>query len=133
MAERVEILDIGTKTLKDLRIELKELKSQLEGMVIGSKEYNDTLQEISNKQKELASVTKSSVSDMEGSYNALNKELNELRKAWKATNDEAERNALGERMGELNTKLKDLDASVGNFQRNVGNYQSALDGLDEKT
>lgn len=132
MAERVEILDIGTKTLKDLRAELKELKTQLEGMVIGSKEYNDTLQEISNKQKELASVTKSSVSDMEGSYNALNKELNELRKAWKATNDEAERASLGEKMAEINTQLKDLDASVGNYQRNVGNYGSALDDLDTK-
>lgn len=130
--ERVEILDIGTKTLKELRAELKELKTQLEGLVIGSDDYNDTLQEISNKQKELASVTKSSVSDMEGSYNALNKELNELRKAWKATNDEAERSSLGERMSELNTQLKDLDASVGNYQRNVGNYGSALDDLDIK-
>lgn len=130
--ERVEILDIGTKTLKDLRAELKELKTQLEGLVIGSDDYNNTLQEISNKQRELASVTKSSVSDMEGSYNALNKELNELRKAWKATNDEAERSSLGERMSELNTQLKDLDASVGNYQRNVGNYGSALDDLDLK-
>lgn len=130
--ERVEILDIGTKTLKDLRAELKELKTQLEGLVIGSDDYNNTLQEISNKQRELASVTKSSVSDMEGSYNALNKELNELRKAWKATNDEAERSSLGERMSELNTQLKDLDASVGNYQRNVGNYGSALDDLDIK-
>lgn len=132
MAEKVEILNIETKTLANLRAELKELKKQLEQMVIGSDEYNETLKELSNRQKELASATKSSVSDMEGSYNALNKELNELRKAWKATNDEAERDALGTRMGELNAQLKELDASVGNFQRNVGNYSSALDGLDDK-
>lgn len=136
MAEKVEILNIETKqtekSLKDLRIELKQLKSQLEEMVIGSDEYNATLQEITQRQQQLSSVTKSSVSDMEGSYNALSKELSELRKAWKATNDEAERDSLGQQMSEINSKLKELDASVGNFQRNVGNYGSALDGLDDK-
>ena len=132
MAEKVEILNIETKTLKDLRTELKELKKQLEGMVIGSEEYNDTLKEITDRQKELSSVTKSSVADMEGSYNALTKQLSELRAAWKATGDEAERNAIGAQMNELNDQLKELDASVGNFQRNVGNYSSALDGLDDK-
>lgn len=130
--ERVEILDIGTKTLKELRAELKELKAQLEGLVIGSEDYNKTLQDISNAQKQLSSVTKSSVADMEGSYNALNKELNDLRKAWKATNDEAERTTLSERMNDINSQLKELDASVGNYQRNVGNYGSAFDELDGK-
>lgn len=134
--EKVEILNIETKqtekSLKDLRMELKQLKSQLEEMVIGSDEYKNTLQEITQRQQQLSSVTKSSVSDMEGSYNALSKELSELRKAWKATNDEAERDSLGQQMGEINSKLKELDASVGNFQRNVGNYSSALDGLDDK-
>lgn len=130
--QRVEILNIETKTLKDLRNELKALKQQLEQMAIGSDEYNNTLQEITQKQKELASVTKSSVADMEGSYNALVKQLAELRAAWKATGDEAERNQIGEQMSEINSKLKELDASVGNYQRNVGNYESALDGLGEK-
>lgn len=132
MAERIEVLNIETKTLKDLRAELKALKQQLESMVIGSDEYNNTLQEITQRQKELASVTKSSVADMEGSYDALVKQLAELRAAWKATGDEAERNQLGEQMSEINSKLKELDASVGNYQRNVGNYESALDGLGEK-
>lgn len=135
MAEKVNVIDIETKqtekSLKDLRMELKQLKSQLEEMVIGSDEYKNTLQEITQRQQQLSSVTKSSVSDMEGSYNALSKELSELRKAWKATNDEAERDSLGQQMGEINSKLKELDASVGNFQRNVGNYSSALDGLDD--
>lgn len=130
--QRVEILNIETKTLKDLRTELKALKQQLEQMVIGSDEYNNTLQEITQRQKELASVTKSSVSSMEGSYNALVKQLAELRTAWKMTGDEAERNQIGEQMSEINSKLKELDASVGNYQRNVGNYGSALDGLGEK-
>ena len=55
--------------------------------------------------------------------------MSELKKEWKATNDEATRNAIGQQIDEINTKLKDMDSSIGNFQRNVGNYQSALDGV----
>lgn len=130
--DKIAIANFETKTLKELRDELKALKKELEGLVIESDEYKSKLEEVNTYQKALSQATKSSVADMEGSYNALNKELNELRKAWKATNDEAERDALGSQMAEINAQLKDLDASVGNFQRNVGNYTSALDGLDDK-
>lgn len=134
MAEKVELLkfDAGTKSLKELRTELKELKKALEETTIGSQEYQDILQEVVERQQQLSQITKSSVSDMEGSYNDLTKQLAELRKEWKSTNDEARRNELGSQMNEINNQLKELDASVGNFQRNVGNYQSALDGLEEK-
>ena len=134
MAEKVELLqfDAGTKSLKDLRNELKELKKTLEETTIGSQDYQDTLQEITERQQQLASITKSSVSDMEGSYNALVKELANLRKEWRETNDEARRNELGEQMAGLNDRLKDMDASVGNFQRNVGNYGTIVEGLGNK-
>jgi chromosome segregation ATPase len=130
--ETILQFDAGTKSLKELRNELKELKKQLEDTTIGSQEYQDALQEIIERQTQLATITKSSVEDMEGSYNALNKKLAELRTQWKATNDESKRNELGSQMAEINDQLKDMDASVGNFQRNVGNYTSALDGLDDK-
>lgn len=130
--ETILQFDAGTKSLKELRNELKELKKQLEDTTIGSQEYQDALQEITERQTQLATITKSSVEDMEGSYNALNKKLAELRTQWKATNDESKRNELGSQMAEINDQLKDMDASVGNFQRNVGNYSSAVEGLGEK-
>ena len=35
------------------------------------------------------------------------------------------------RADDLNNKLKEIDAGVGDFQRNVGNYSSALDGIKQ--
>lgn len=66
-----------------------------------------------------------------GAYRRLSAELNNLRNRIKDV-----RAAGGivsdqdiRRVNELDTKLKDIDASVGQFQRNVGNYSSAFDNL----
>ena len=68
--------------------------------------------------------------DAEGSYNALSKKMSELKKAFKATNDEAEREVLAKQIVNINDQLKEMDASIGNYQRNVGNYEAAFtDGL----
>ena len=72
---------------------------------------------------------KKSADAAEGSYDALSKQMSELKKVWKATADEAERDVIGKQINSLNDQLKDLDATIGNHQRNVGNYGSALDGL----
>lgn len=66
------------------------------------------------------------IQNLDGSYNALAKQLRELRKEWKATNDEGQRNELAKQMVEINNQLKDLDASVGVFNRNVGNYTNSI-------
>ena len=49
--------------------------------------------------------------------------MSELKKAFKETNDEAEREALAKQIVKINGQLKNMDASIGNFQRNVGNYE----------
>ena len=64
--------------------------------------------------------------DVEGSYNALSKQMSELKKAFKATNDEAERSKLAAQINGINDQLKEMDASIGNYQRNVGNYEGAF-------
>jgi ABC-type transporter Mla subunit MlaD len=66
------------------------------------------------------------------SYNSLVHKMAALKEEWRATNDEARRNELGEQIAEINQQLKDMDASIGNFQRNVGNYESATKGLVAK-
>ena len=68
---------------------------------------------------------------LEGSYNALQHQLSSLRQEWRTTSDEAHRNELAVQMNTINDKLKEMDASIGNFQRNVGNYSSALDKYGE--
>ena len=64
--------------------------------------------------------------NVEGSYNALSKQMSELKKAFKATNDEAERSKLAAQINGINDQLKEMDASIGNYQRNVGNYEGAF-------
>lgn len=140
MAENVEILDIDlsqlneeteqtTKTLKDLREEVKNLREQLNNTAIGTEEFEKTLGDLEAKQKELASVTKSTNKAMEGSYDDLTQQMSALKKEWKATADVTERNEIGTKINDLNNQLKAMDAEIGNYQRNVGNYASALDGL----
>ena len=74
---------------------------------------------------ELSDVNKQ-VQELDGSYNSLAKHLRELRKEWKATNDEGQRNELAKQMVEINNQLKEMDASVGVFSRNVGNYTNSI-------
>ena len=54
---------------------------------------------------ELGDVNKQ-VQELDGSYNSLAKHLRELRKEWKATNDEGQRNELAKQMVEINNQLK---------------------------
>lgn len=140
MAENVEILDIDlsqlneeaqqtTKTLKDLRNEVKGLREQLNNTAIGTEEFENTLSELEAKQKELSNVTKSTNKAMEGSYDDLAQQMSALKKEWRATADVAERSDIGSKILELNNQLKSMDAEIGNYQRNVGNYGSVLEGL----
>lgn len=140
MAESVEVLDIDlsqlneeteqtTKTLNELRKEVKDLREELGRTTIGTEDFEKTLEELESKQQELASVTKSTNKAMEGSYEDLSQQMSALKKEWKATNDVTERNEIGTKISALNEQLKAMDASIGNYQRNVGNYSSALSGL----
>lgn len=136
MAEKVEILDIdtgnATRTLKDLKEEVKNLRKELDNCELGSEEFADTLDRLTGAQTELKNATKTSTSAMVGSYDALVQKMAELKKQWRATADEIERNELGKEIAEINQQLKEMDAELGNYQRNVGNYGSAFEGVSLK-
>lgn len=136
MAERVEIIEIETgqsaKTLKELKDEIKDLRKELDSCEIGSDKFASTLNELTDAQTELKNATKSSNDALEGSYDSLVQKMGDLKKAWRATADEAERADLGSQIADLNSQLKDMDAEIGNYQRNVGNYSSAFDGVTMK-
>lgn len=145
------------KTLRDLRDEAEAYREKLNGLDRTSKEYKETQAKLNEAHKmlratlalgkeetraaekaakeaakaaaEAAKEEAKAAEVVEGSYNALVKTMSELTKVWRATGDEAERAKLGEKILEINTQLKALDASRGNFQRNVGNYESAFNGL----
>lgn len=158
--ESVSILKVDTaeavKNVNDLKENIKLLKERLGELTIGEKEYQDTLNELKVNQNALKDAmygTSASMEDIAASakglnvlfdennklinkgnqsYNALVHTMAELKQEWRATSDEARRAELGEQIAQINTELKDMDASVGNFSRNVGNYTSGVAPLVAK-
>ena len=129
--KKVISVDLGntTTSLKDYKKHIDELRGSLLQLDETSEEYKQISNEIYNEQQklnEVMKVGKTQVDAEAGSYNALTKQMAELKKAWKSTGDEAKRNELGGQILEINNKLKDLDASTGNYQRNVGAYEQGF-------
>lgn len=129
--KKVISVDLGntTTSLKDYKKHIDDLRGSLLQLDETSEEYKTISQEIYNEQQklnEVMKVGKTQVDAEAGSYNALTKQMADLKKAWKSTGDEAKRNELGGQILEINNKLKDLDASTGNYQRNVGAYEQGF-------
>lgn len=116
-------------SLKDYKRQIEDLKGSLLGLEQNSKQYVSTVSQIESMQKRLndaMNAGKGYTNAAEGSYNSLVQKMKELKEVWRSTADEAERNALGKQINDINDQLKALDASIGNYQRNVGNYANAF-------
>lgn len=135
--ENIDVLRIDTKedvnNLRELKAEIKELKETLEQLEIGSEDYEKVADRLYNKQQYLAEVmrdTKRPVEDAAGSYNALNKQLTELRKTYRALSEEQRESDFGTdillQIQDLDAKLKASDAQMGQYFRNVGNYTNSI-------
>lgn len=129
--KKVISVDLGntTTSLKDYKKHIDELRGSLLQLDETSDEYQKIAKEIADEQQKLNDVMKvgkGTTDAAEGSYDKLVQTMAELKKQWRATSDETERADLGEKILEINGKLKDLDASTGNFQRNVGDYENAF-------
>lgn len=139
MAEDIKkVITIDTKgadSVKDLIDKVEKLRGILKTLDKTSDEYKTTLSELKTAQDSLSSSlgeNKAKAEAAEGSYNALANQMKVLKKEWKATSDEAERNALGKEIKGINDQLKALDQSIGNNQRNVGNYAGSFQSLKEE-
>lgn len=148
--ENVVILKVGTEeavtSVQDLRDNIKALKKQINETQTDSAEgwsdYQKALKELKENQnalKDAMYATSGTFEDVMASakgasqsYNSLVHTMADLKAEWRATNDEARRNELGQQIASINQQLKDMDASVGNFSRNVGNYESGVTGLVAK-
>ena len=155
--DKVTILSVKTgeavKNVNDLKQNIKLLKEQLGSLEIGTQEYQQTLQSLQVNQNALKDAMHGTAASMQQvteaatmsnvafnennalvnketvSYNELVHTLADLKQAWRASTDETERAAIGEKINAVNNRLKELDASTGSYVRNVGNYKSALDGF----
>ena len=138
---RGEVVSAGYsfKSLGDAKKYIDKLRASLIDLDETSEEYTERVEEIDKVQDKLNKAMKATgdkTKDAEGSYNALSKKMSELKKAFKETNDEAEREVLAKQIVNINDQLKEMDASIGNYQRNVGNYEAAftkgLSGIAEQ-
>lgn len=128
-------LEVSTNSLKALRAEIKGYREDLEKAEIGTDAFDKASEKLAKAQNQLKNTLtlgKKEVSELDMSYNGLVRQMAELRDAWKKTSDVAERDALGKQIAGINTKLKDLDASIGNFQRNVGDYEGKIISSSKK-
>lgn len=127
--EVVKILRVETqgseRTVKGLKDEIKKLRDALLNCEQGSEQYNRIIEQITQNQNDLSTAMnagKQKAEALEGSYNYLVQTMAELKTQWRATTDEVARGEIGNQIADINNKLKELDAGIGNYQRNVGNY-----------
>ena len=139
--DSIVVLDIqaegAVKSIGDLKNNVKALKSELEGLEIGTDEYQSKLNELKVNQNALRDAMYATSSSMEDvtnaafgqgeSYNALVHRMAALKEAWRAVDTSTEQGKqqfkdLSVQINDVNDKLKAMDAGVGNYQRNVGNY-----------
>jgi chromosome segregation ATPase len=150
MDDEVIIISVDTgeavKNVGELKTNIQRYKEALETLDIGSEKYANTLNALQINQAALKSAMHATTAEGEDqgktmeqiakdamglgtSYNSLVRQMAQLDQQFRATEDDAERMALGKQIKDINDQLKKFDEDRGKFGRNVGNYKSALDGM----
>lgn len=129
-------LEIGTKEYQDAVRLLQENQAALRNAMYGTaaslEQVKDAARATSAEYQEVDKLTgkTTELTNAESlSYNELVRTLAKLKEEWRATTDETERADLGNKINAVNNRLKEMDASVGNYQRNVGMYANVVDQL----
>lgn len=129
-----------SKQLKNLNAKQREAnKLLLEQEKIRQAQLKTELQIERNKQAQIRTekLLNNETQRTTSAYKEQSKLLNKLRNDYKdlavqeKTNTKEAKDLLAQ-ITKLDAKLKNVDASVGQYQRNVGNYGSAWDGLKGK-
>lgn len=129
----VKILTVdAVQSMADLRKAISDTKEALNGMELGSEEYQRTLAELIKEQNLMRGAMNGTTASMDDlkksaagatdSYNGLVNKMADLTRQFRTTKDAAERADLGAQIKQINDQLKEMDAMRGNFQRNVGDY-----------
>lgn len=134
MAKENQIaVEVVTKSdsIAGMREEITAFRKVMNEAKIGTTEFEAASQSLEKAQDELRNVMKlgtKSVEDADDSYNTLTRTMAQLKEQWRAATDEAKRSDLGKQIAGINQRLKDMDASVGDYFRNVGDYRNQIVG-----
>ncbi len=153
MEDLTETTNLNTKSVNDLKMGLKGLEAEYNS--IEGKEEKDIKRkkEIAaqvirvtgaiKEQTQAIKVTSKVLDTAEGSYQAMQNEMNGLIKKLKAMPDAFDKTTgkinlnnkaaadLQTRIIGLNGTLTTADTTMGKFSRNVGNYASGFTGLNQ--
>lgn len=162
--ERAVIFKVGTQeavqNVGDLRNNIRELNKELngydvtvdgtkrhvDGLTIGTEEYNAAVKELNVNQNALRNAMNGTTASMDDvvksargigtTYNSLVAQMKsmkqEIRNVDVSTEEGKQKFAeLAVQIDAVNDQLKAMDADMGNYQRNVGNYQSVWDGFGQ--
>lgn len=110
-----------------------QLSSKKRGQLLSaSTSIEEYKQQISRLRRELANQIKLEQAAT-GSMDEMSQALSRMRTIYESMKGVERESALGQNLLKdiqtLDTKIKELDASIGNHQRNVGNYASSWNGL----
>ena len=134
MAKENQIaVEVVTKSdsIAGMREEIKGFRKAMNEAKVGTTEFEAASEALTAAQDELRNVMKlgtKSVEDADDSYNTLTRTMAQLKEQWRAATDEAKRSDLGKQIAGINQRLKDMDASVGDYFRNVGDYRNQIVG-----
>lgn len=133
---RLKELEIGTKDYQETLTLLQQNQAALRNAMYGTSASMQEVQQAAiGLDASMVQVNADTGKLIEGtaatelSYNGLVRTLAVLKQEWRATADEQKRAELGEKINAVNNRLKELDASVGNYQRNVGMYSNVVSQL----
>ncbi len=134
MAKENQIaVEVVTKsdTIAGMREEISQFRKAMNEAKVGTEEFEAANAALTAAQDELRNVLKlgsKSVEEADDSYNTLTRTMAQLKEQWRAATDEAKRSDLGKQIAGINQRLKDMDASVGDYFRNVGDYRNQIVG-----
>lgn len=93
----------------------------------------DVLAETEKDQKQIAASERLAAKNYSNTIQGMKQELADIKQVMQTVDlgDGDQLKKMTERANELNSKLKEIEQSYGQFGRNVGNYASAADGFKE--
>jgi hypothetical protein len=142
--DNVKYLIMAQRELSKLHTEIKKLEKRHESGAITLGAYIEKRAQMIMKEQEL----KQTISDLQITMKnqvKIDQSVNDsmeqeslvlanLRMSWRELSDEQKNTAAGKQMlatiDELDQKLKENDATIGNHQRKVGNYEIAAKTLN---
>ena len=93
----------------------------------------DVLAETEKDQKQIAASERLAAKNYSNTIQGMKQELADIKQVMQTVDlgDGDQLKKMTERANELNSKLKEIEQSYGQFGRNVGNYASAAEGFKE--